>query len=215
VTLRRKLLVASGVALVVVVAAAAVPPVRRGVLQRVGRHLTSSDQPAAADFIAMDVESGFAGALKVADLHREQPHAVVGLLVPRQTALDEALRSRRIKLAPDVMTDVLEQLGIARYAIAQIPAGEGGTTETVDALAGWSRANPTSRVLVVVGPSHGRRYRRALLRAWPDGHPTPRVVITQYALFRGDDWWVSRTTLREGLVEIEKLLLDYLAHPLS
>ena len=210
----RKLLVAGGVALVVAVAAAAVPPVRRSVLQRVGRHLTSSDQPAAADFIAMDVESGFAGALKIADLHREQPRSVVGLMVPRQTALDEALRSRRIKLAPDVMMDVLEQLGIARYAIAQIPSGEGGTTETAAALAGWSRANPSSRVLVVVGPSHGRRFRRALLRAWPDGHPTPRVVITQYALFRGDDWWVSRTTLREGLVEIEKLLLDYVAHPL-
>jgi len=214
VTLGRKLRIAGGVALVVVVAAAAVPPVRRGVLQRVGRHLTSSDQPAAADFIAMDYESGLAGALKVADLHREQPRAVVGLLVPRQTALDEALRSRRIKLAPDVMVDVLEQLGIARYSIAPIPAEEGGTTETAAALAGWSRANPSSRVLVVVGPSHGRRFRRALLRAWPDGHPAPRVVITQYALFRGDDWWASRTTLREGLVEIEKLLLDYVAHPL-
>jgi hypothetical protein len=212
VTLGRKLLVAGGVALVVTAAAAAVPPVRRGVLQRVGRHLTASDRPAAADFIATDVESGFAGALKVADLHREQPRAVVGLLVPRQTALDEALRDRRI-VVPEVMVDVLEQLGIARYAIAQIPAGEGGTTETAAALAGWSRANPTARLMVVVGPSHGRRFRRALLRAWPDGHPTPHVVITQYALFRGDDWWVSRTTLREGLVEIEKLLLDYVAHP--
>jgi hypothetical protein len=213
VTRRRKLLVACGVALVVAGTAAAIPSVRRSVLQRVGRHLAASDQPAAADFIAMDVESGFAGALKIADLHREQPRAVIGLLVPRQTSLDAALRSRRIKLAPDVMMDVLEQLEIPRYAVAQIPAGEGGTMETVDALAGWSRANPTSRVLVVVGPSHGRRYRRALLRAWPDGHPTPRVVVTQYALFRGDDWWKSRTTLREGLVEIEKLALDYLAHP--
>jgi len=213
-TLRRKVLTACGVVLVAAVAAAAIPSVRRGVLQRVGRHLTASDQPAAADFIAMDVESSFAGALKIADLHREQPRAVLGLLVPRETALDEALRSRRIKLAPDVMMDVLEQLGIPRYAIAQIPSGEGGTTEVAAALAGWSRANPSSRVLVVVGPSHGRRFRRALLRAWPDGHPAPRVVITQYALFRGDDWWVSRTTLREGLVEIEKLLLDYVAHPL-
>jgi hypothetical protein len=67
--------------------------------------------------------------------------------------------------------------------------------------------------VVVVAPSHGRRYRRALLRAWPAGHPMPRVVITQYSLFRGDDWWQSRTTVREGLVEIEKLGLDYVLHP--
>ena len=181
-------------------------------LQRAGRYLTDGEQPASADLIAMDVESGFAGALKIGDLHRDQPRAVVALLVPRQTALDDALRSRRIAV-PDVIVDVLEQLGIPRYAIAQIPAGEGGTTETVDALAGWSRANPSGRVLVVVGPSHGRRYRRALLRAWPKGHPRPRVVTTQYALFRGDDWWTSRTTLREGLVELEKLILDYVLHP--
>jgi hypothetical protein len=67
--------------------------------------------------------------------------------------------------------------------------------------------------VVVVSPSHGRRYRRTLLRAWPAGHPTPRVVVTQYSLFRGDDWWQSRTTVREGLVEIEKLGLDYVLHP--
>ena len=41
----------------------------------------------------------------------------------------------------------------------------------------------------------------------------PRVVVTQYSLFRGDDWWRSRTTAREGLVEIEKLAEDYLLHP--
>ena len=33
------------------------------------------------------------------------------------------------------------------------------------------------------------------------------------ALFRADDWWQSRTTVREGLVELEKLGLDYARHP--
>ena len=74
-------------------------------------------------------------------------------------------------------------------------------------------AHPSAQVVVVVGPSHGRRYRRALLRAWPDSAPRPRVVTTSYGLFRADDWWQSRTTLRDGLVEFEKLLLDYVAHP--
>ena len=68
-------------------------------------------------------------------------------------------------------------------------------------------------MLVVVGPSHGRRYRRALRRAWPEGNVAPVVVTTPYALFRADDWWQSRTTVREGLVEFEKLVLDYARHP--
>jgi hypothetical protein len=193
-------------------AVALVPAARRTVLTGVGQHLSAADVPGAADLLAMDVESGFAGAIKVGDLYRDHKAAAVGVLVPKQTALDDALRSRRIVL-PDTMTDVLTQLGIPKHAVVQIPAGEGGTTETTEALAAWSRANPTGRVIVVVGPSHGRRYRRTLRRVWPAGHPEPRVVTTQYALFRAGDWWTSRTTLREGLVEVQKLFLDYLLHP--
>jgi hypothetical protein len=198
--------------LLAAVAAMAIAPIRRAALVGIGRHLTASDAPGPADLVVMDIDSGFAGAIKVGDLYRQHAPSVVGLLAPRQTAIDEALRSRRIVL-PNVMFDVLLQLGIPKHVIAQIPAGEGGTTETTEALAGWSRANPSARLVVVVAPSHGRRYRRALLRAWPAGHPAPRVVITQYSLFRVEDWWQSRTTAREGLVEIEKLGLDYLRHP--
>jgi hypothetical protein len=200
------------VLLLVAIAAAAIPPIRRGALVGIGRHLSASDAPAPADLLAMDIESGFAGAIKVGDLYREHAAPAVGLVVPRQTAVDEALRRRHI-VRPNVMQDVLQQLGIPKHAIVQMPAREGGTTETAAALADWSRANPSGRVVVVVGSSHGRRYRRTLLRAWPQGRPAPRVVITQYSLFRADDWWTSRSTLREGLVEMEKLGLDYVLHP--
>ena len=46
-----------------------------------------------------------------------------------------------------------------------------------------------------------------------DGHPAPIVITAPYALFRADDWWQSRTTVREGLVELEKLALDFVRHP--
>lgn len=201
-----------GQAIVVILLAAAmalvVGPSRRAVLRRAGHMLVAADAAQPADLLTMDVESGFAGALMLADLYRGNPVAV-GLLVPRATALDRELQARGI-VVPDVVFDVLTQLGIPAGAIVKIPAGEGGTTETTGALAGWERAHAAKRVLVVVGPSHGRRYRRALLRAWPAGAPAPAVVTTRYGLFRADDWWQSRTTRREGLVELEKLGLDYL-----
>jgi hypothetical protein len=208
----RRLLRLLGLVLLLVAVAAAIPPVRRGVLTGIGRHLSASDAPGPADLLAMDVESGLAGTIKIADLYREQPAPSVAVLAPRKNAVDEALRQRSVE-EPNVIVDVLTQLGIPKHVVVEIPAGEGGTTDTTAALAGWSRANPSGRVVVVVGPSHGRRYRRALLRVWPAGRPEPRVVVTQYALFRADDWWRSRTTIREGLVEIEKLSLDYLLHP--
>jgi len=198
----------------VAAAIALVPPARRAVLTRAGAALARSDLPADADLLAMDVDSGFAGAIKTADLYRAHRSPAVATFVMRRSTIAEALRDRRVVL-PDVIGNVLEQLGVPPYAIARLPVDELGTTETTAALAAWSRANPTGRVVVVVGPSHGRRYRRALLRAWPAGHPEPRVVTTQYALFRANDWWQSRTTLREGLVEIEKLALDYVLHPLQ
>jgi uncharacterized SAM-binding protein YcdF (DUF218 family) len=114
---------------------------------------------------------------------------------------------------PKPALDVLLQLGVPKDVIIEIPAGEGGTTESTAALSAWARAHPEKRVLVVVGPSHGRRYRRALRRAWPDGQRAAAVVTTPYSLFHADDWWRSRTTLREGLVELEKLALDYAQHP--
>jgi len=211
----RRLVRAIAVVLIVILAsaAAAIPALRAAALQRVGRTLTDADMPAAAaaDLLTMDVESGLAGALRVADLYREQP-ATVGVMVTRPTAIDAVLRQRGVAI-PHVVRDALTQLGVPAKAIVEIPGGEGGTTETAGALADWSRAHRGKRVTVVVGPSHGRRYRRALLRAWPNGEPPPRVVVTPYALFKSDDWWQSRTTLREGLVELEKLLLDYVAHP--
>ena len=190
----------------------AIAPARQAALRSTGRILIAGDQPQPADLIVSDVESGPAGLLTIGDLHRSQPYAAVGVLMPRATRIDAEMQQRGIVL-PNLTVEMLAQLGIREDAIVRIPAGEGGTSETTRALGEWGRRNPGKRVLVVVGPSHGRRYRRALRRAWPDGHPAPIVTTAPYALFRAEDWWQSRTTVREGLVELEKLALDYARHP--
>jgi hypothetical protein len=212
-------------AIVVAVAVVTIPPLRDAVLRRAGQTLVAGADQAAqdeaargfsrthpADLLAMDVESGAAGVLKLSDLYHAQGAGTVGLLRQTETSVDSELAQRGV-LLPNLALDALAQLGVPKRAIIEIPAGEGGTTESTEALAGWVRANPGKRVLVVVGASHGRRYGRALRRAWPKDQPSPVVVTTPYGLFHADSWWMSRTTLREGLVEIEKLALDYAAHP--
>ena len=163
---------------VVAVGVVAVAPVRRALLRGVGQVLTSGDDAAAVEMLAMDVESSAAGVLTLSDLYRAQPTATVGLLRPASTSVDGEF-ARRGVVVPDFAFDALVQLGVPRDVIVAIPAGEGGTTETTAALAGWARAHPGKRVLVVVGPSHSRRYRRALRRAWPPAHPAPVVVPTR------------------------------------
>jgi hypothetical protein len=209
----RRLLRAAAIVLVAGACALAITPIRRTALQGAGQALVAADEAGPVDLLLADVESGAAGVLFLSDLHHRQPEATVAILMPKGTRVDHELQRRGIVL-PDLTIEALVQLGVARDAVVRIPVAENGTTETTKALGEWGRKNPGKRVLVVVGPSHGRRFRRALQRAWPDdGRPAPRVVTTPYAMFRPEDWWQSRTTLREGLVELQKLALDYVRHP--
>jgi hypothetical protein len=41
------------------------------------------------------------------------------------------------------------------------------------------------------------------------------VHPTRWDTFRGENWWESRATLRRGLGELQKLLLDFALHPIS
>jgi uncharacterized SAM-binding protein YcdF (DUF218 family) len=209
---RRRFVRGLAVLLLVAVGAVAIAPIRHMMLRGAGRLLVASDEIAPADLLAMDVESREAGLLTLSDLFRARTGRAIGLLKAKSTAIDEELQRRGV-VVPNFTVELLAQLGVPKDAIVHIPTDESGTTETAAALDGWARAHSGTRVLVVVGPSHGRRYRRALRRVWPDGQPTPIVVSTSYGLFRPEDWWQSRTTLREGLVELEKLALDYVAHP--
>jgi hypothetical protein len=205
---KRAIVVVAALAIAIV----AIAPVRRAALRNAGLLLTASDDPQPADFLVMDRESGAAGVLMLSDLYRAQPGVSVGVFDARATKPDAELARRGVVL-PDPAREALVQLGVPAGAIVGIAAAEAGTTETTAALAEWARRQPGKRVLVVVGPSHGRRYRRALRRIWPDQQQPPLVVATPHAAFRADDWWQSRTTAREGLVELQKLALDFVRHP--
>jgi uncharacterized SAM-binding protein YcdF (DUF218 family) len=206
--MRRGIAVVAALAIAIV----AIAPARRAALRSAGLLLTASDNPQPADFLVMDRESGTAGILMVSELYRAQPQASVGVFDTRPMKPDAELARRGVVL-PDLTRDALVQLGVPAGAIVGIAAAEAGTTETAAALAEWARQQPDKRVLVVVGPSHGRRYRRALRRVWPDQRTAPLVVTTPHAAFQADDWWQSRTTAREGLVELQKLALDFVRHP--
>ncbi len=197
-----------------------IPNVRHAVLERAGEILVAADgalefheqRLLPADLIAMDFESGPAGALALSDLFHASSGVTLGVL-KRDPIPAEAELTKRGATLPDPALNALAQLGVPRDAIVVINAGEGGTTESTAALADWARSHPEKRIVVVVGASHGRRYRRALLRVWPASAPRPVVVTSPYGGFHAGDWWQSRETLREGLMEFEKLAVDVAAHP--
>jgi hypothetical protein len=196
---------------IVGVIAAAIPATRHAMLRVGGATLVASDAPERAD-VGVLTEFGEGGELEIADLYRAKMFTRVVVLDPAPSEVDLEYERRHV-FRDDAVVTTLRQLGIPESAIIHVDAGEGGTTESADALAEWIRIHP-SRAIVVVVPSHTRRYRRALRRVWPPGVAPPMVTAPRHNEFRSADWWRSRRTLREGLEELQKLALDYVLHPL-
>jgi len=200
------LVVLSGIAVVA-------GPLRQDVLTAIANLLVVADPVTTADLAVVTPESGAAGDLEASDLYRNSKVKSILVLVPTPLPVDRELKRRGVHY-PNLAVDTLVQLGVPPSAIATLDAGEGGTTENTTALSKWVIAGRRTSVVVIVSPTHARRYRRALNRVWPATAPSPSVTPTRYAQFRPQDWWRSRATLREGLMELEKLALDYVQHPL-
>jgi hypothetical protein len=57
--------------------------------------------------------------------------------------------------------------------------------------------------------------RRVLERAMK-GHPTEvRMRVARYSDFDPDRWWETRSGVRTEIIELQKLLLDFVLHPIS
>lgn len=198
-----------------IVVCIAVPPIRRALLAAPARLLVATDAVEAGDVLVLS-ESGDpvefqAGLIEAADLYQRGLFPRVMLVQGSPQAMDEELARRGVKLENPVV-ETLRQLGIAKDRILILTAGEGGTTESTQALATWVRAHP-ARMLVIIGATHSRRYRRALLRVWPSEAPRPGVTFPSRTLFRPETWWTERRTLRDGVFEFQKLVWDFATHP--
>jgi hypothetical protein len=202
-------------AIIVIVAAAAIPVVRHGALRLVGGALLLREPIGPADVVVISESGGMdefqAAEIEAADLIANGTARQVMLLRPTMDAIDRELVRRGVRVEIPAVA-ILRQLGVPDTALIVIEAGEGGTTESTRAVADWVRAHP-SRVVVVIGAAHSRRYRRALMRVWPAEVPAPRITYPQRTAFRADDWWQSRRTLRDGMFELQKLAWDYIRHP--
>lgn len=196
--------------ILLLVVAAVVPPVRDALLRGFGELLIVTDPVLPAD-IGVMTESGDGGEIEVSQLYHQGVIPRVLVMAPAPTAVDREYVKLGVR-RDDLVLTTLRQLGVPDGAVTRMDAGEGGTTDSSLALASWVREHPC-RVLVIVSPTHARRYRRTLMRVWPDGVPSPRVTVPRVNLFHVEDWWRSRRTLREGLFELQKLVWDYVSHP--
>jgi hypothetical protein len=111
------------------------------------------------------------------------------------------------------LAQLLRALGVAQVELIPEPAA--GTHAESRVLVSWCDQHQFRSIVVVSVPDHSRRVRRALHRSLL-GHPT-RVVVrsARYSSFDPDRWWHTRDGIRIEIVELQKLLLDVVRHPIS
>ena len=153
---------------------------------------------------------------EAADLLTAYPDAVVVLFDVAPGPWRDEFARRGVAMPTEaVLThDLLVRLGVAPDRIRVLKLEEGGTLFEVRALASHLAVEPAAAPAVLVSWHHSNRVRRVLERTF-DGHRTPAVRVPRQDVDRPTDWWQRRESLRLGLVELQKLALDWLAHPFS
>jgi len=193
----------------------AIRSLREPVLRAAGWALVVNNEPVPpADIIVLSVDSGGAGALEAADLLQtgvskrvavfEDPLSREGSEFIRRGLPYEDQGARQIRL--------LRTLGITD--VVQISRVNGSGDEG-QVLPKWADDQHLRSIVAVATKDHSRRLQRLFDRA-TKGHPTHVTVqAARYSSFDPDQWWETRGGVRTEIIELQKLLLDIVLHPMS
>ncbi len=107
----------------------------------------------------------------------------------------------------------LEALGVKNPVRIATPVD--GTTAEGRVLNSWIRERGFRTIVMVTTTDHARRTRRVLRRAMKDQPASVLVRPSRYSDFDAHAWWHTRPGIRTEIIELQKLLLDFVSHPIS
>jgi hypothetical protein len=188
---------------------------RQPVLRAAGWALVATTEPLTpADIIVVSLDSGGAGALEAADLMQKGIAKRVAVFLDPPSGEDHEFIRRGLPYEDAGQRQIRQLRSLGVQDIVQIALGGAGTDGESQALARWSKEHQIQTVVFVATKDHSRRTQRVLQRA-AKGHPL-RVMVQPagYSKFDPDRWWQTRGGVRIAIIELQKLLLDFLLHPL-
>ncbi len=205
--------------LVVFAAAAAsvvaFPSAREPLLRAAGWALVVSEPAAPADIIVISLDSAGAGALEAADLVQSGIATRVAVFADPPSGEDYEFIRRGLPYEDESAKQIRQLTWLGVTDVMQIPRTEAGTEGESQVLAPWCGQHQFRSIVFVSARDHSRRVRRMLDRVMKS-HPT-RVTVrpARYSSFDPDRWWKTRGGLRTEIVELQKLVLDFILHPIS
>ena len=205
--------------LVVVTLAAAmtivVPPLGESVLRTTGWALVVNEPVAPADIIVVSPDSGGAGVLEAVDLVLSGIAKRVAVIQDPPSNEDHEFIRRGLPYEDAAARQIRQLSWLGVTDVVQIPRTDVGTEGGVEVLPPWCDQHQFRSIVFVTSRDHSQRSRRVLDRAMK-GHPT-RVTVqpSRYSHFDPDRWWKTRGGVRTAIVELQKLVLDVVRHPMS
>jgi len=195
-------------------AIAAIRPVQESVLRVAGWALLENEQVAPADIIVLTLDSGGAGALEAADLVQSGVSKRVAVFQDPPSGEDHEFIRRGLPYEDAAARQIrqLRMLGVTD--VMQISRVDGTESEG-QVLPQWCDEHRLRSIVVVAAKDHSRRLRRVLDRAMKDRPTHVTVQPARYSSFDPDRWWKTRGGVRTEIIELEKLLLDVVLHPMS
>lgn len=202
-------------AAVVLLMSMAVIALHEPILRAAGRALVVTDALRPADVIVIALDAGGAGALEAGDLVVQGIATQVAVFVDPPSGEDHEFLRRGLPYEDETARQIrqLELLGVTN--VLRIPRTNAGTQGEGDVLPSWSKEHDFRSMVVVTTTDHSRRLRRVLQRSMSGYDISMAIRPSRYSAFDPDQWWRSRGGIRTGIVELQKLVLDFALHPVT
>jgi predicted protein tyrosine phosphatase len=204
-----------GVAALAAAVIVAVPSAREPILRNAGWALVVDEPVTPADIIVITADSYGAGALEAADLVQSGIAMRVAVFAAPPTGDDREFIRRGLPYEDGAARQIRQLRSLGVTDVLEIPVTEAGTEAENQVLPAWCDRHQFRSIVFVAARDHSRRLRRVLNRAMK-GHPIHVMVrAARYSIFDPDRWWETRDGVRTEIIELQKLILEMVLHPLS
>jgi hypothetical protein len=188
---------------------------REPILTAAGRLLVVANPVASSDVIVVAVDARKTGLLDAADLFHHGVAPQVAVFAKPPTILDYEFIKRGATFFDMGVWSVrtLKAFGVTHVML--IPTEVTGTEHQGNVLLDWLEQHRFRSVVLVTSPDHSRRVSRVLHRVLKGQSVTLIVRPSRYSKFDPENWWQTRENLKTGIIELQKLVIDFVLHPIS
>jgi uncharacterized SAM-binding protein YcdF (DUF218 family) len=178
------------------------------ILTQLGKYLVVQHPATKSDLIVClaggDVERGLASA----DLFARG--LAPRIFIAREPIPDglETLKQKGIAFpeSVDLVMMILKNLGVPETAVIRGDQPVQSTFEEAERVGALIKEKKYRSLILVTSPTHSRRAWLTFRQVIPDKDFRITVIPTPYSKFRAEDWWKTRSFVREVILEYQKLI---------